>query len=475
MKKILVVGDVMLDTYFKGDISRISPEAPVPVFLKKREYSVLGGAANVACNIKTANQEVSILGLVGKDNAGDRLVNIMLEHGIDTSLIIKNEGTTIEKTRFVSAENQQVLRSDVEKVVNITDEEADNITALLEKRIDEFSIVIISDYSKGLLTKYFTQKVISLANDRKIPVLVDVKDVRFEKYSGAYLLKPNKKELHALTEMPVNNKDEIVAAASMLLKKASCNYVLATLGADGMVLVGDGNPYWISATDKEVFDVTGAGDTAIAYLACSLMDGKDIREAVEIANIASGIQVSKLGTSPVYTWEVKEDIKQAERGVLKKFLRKSEIERFREEHKKSKIVFTNGCFDILHCGHLRYLQEAKKLGDILIVGLNSDSSVKELKGENRPINSEMERAEMLCSLEFVDYVVLFSENNPYNLIKVVQPDILVKGADYNVENVIGKDLVEERGGRVELITFVEGKSTTNIISKIADQVKGVNE
>lgn len=465
-KHILVIGDVMLDTYFTGDVKRISPEAPVPVFRKKKERSVLGGAANVAANLISAGQRVSVMAVVGKDKTADRLKQRFLDQGIDISLLFTLDRSTTEKTRFLAANNQQVLRLDVEDTTPLSEEDCDKMLQALDRQIDQFDLILLSDYLKGLLTHDFTQGVLQRAKAKEIPAIIDVKDPKVEKYKDAFLIKPNLKELQDLTGETAENDHDIISLSNKLRQICNVNYVLTTCGARGMVLVGEDSPYFIESVGKEVFDVTGAGDTAIAYLAACMVNGFDMREAVDIANHAAGIQVSKVGTSSVCWNEIREHLTSSENAIAHKILTGRAIEHFRKDHSAEKIVFTNGCFDILHIGHLRYMQEAAKLGDLLVVGLNSDASVRRLKGPDRPINGQADRAEMLSALEFVDYVVVFDEDTPYELIKQIQPDVLVKGGDYRPDNVVGKDIVEARGGELVLLQFVEGKSTTNIINKI---------
>lgn len=465
-KNILVIGDVMLDTYYSGDVKRISPEAPVPVFRKKRERSVLGGAANVAANLMAADQNVSVMAMIGDDGNGERLKEIFKKQGINTDLILSLHRHTTEKIRFLASNHQQVLRLDVEDTDLLSDDDCQKMLYKLNDVVEKFDLILISDYLKGLLTLDFTQGIIKLAGDKGIPVIADVKDTMADKYRGAYLLKPNQKELHDLTGMPTGSDKEIVFASNYLREKCQCKYILTTCGARGMILAGDGEPYFINAVEQEVYDVSGAGDTTIAYLAACMVNGFGIREAVDIANIAAGIQVGKVGTSSVYWREIRTELADQEKGNLHKIISGKAVERFRKEHIGQKIVFTNGCFDIMHVGHVRYLQEAAKLGDILVVGLNNDISVKRLKGAERPINNENDRTEMLSALGFIDYVVLFEEDTPLELIKKIQPDILVKGGDYSDEYVVGTNEVEERGGKLVLIPFIEGKSTTNIINKI---------
>lgn len=465
-RHILVVGDVMLDNYYKGDVRRISPEAPVPVFRKRSERSVLGGAANVAANLVAANQQTSMMSIIGRDANGQTMMQLFENLGINAGLVSNLQRSTTIKTRFLADNNQQLLRLDVEDTDPITKVESNRILKKLQKVIDDFDLILMSDYLKGLLTQEFTQGVIKLARRHDIPVVIDVKDPKYGKYYGATLLKPNLNELRSLTGKNVQTDEEIVEAAEELRKRSNCQYVLVTLGAKGMVLIGDGEPYFVKSLAREVYDVSGAGDTTIAYLAACLANGFSIRNSVDIANYAAGIQVGKVGTSSVYWQEVRDLISNEDHGIVHKILSAEELNNFRKDNAQKKIVFTNGCFDILHVGHKRYLQQAATLGDILVVGVNSDASVRRLKGPTRPVNSEQDRAEMLSALGFIDYVVIFDEDTPYELIKKIQPDVLVKGGDYKPEEVVGRDIVKARGGRLELISFVEGKSTTNIIKKI---------
>ena len=456
----------MLDKYFIGTVKRISPEAPVPVFKKEKERSVLGGAANVAMNLVAANQQVAVMTIIGDDENGHKLMAQFKERGIDAELVMKLQRSTTVKTRFLADNNQQVMRLDVEDTNPITKQESTFILKKLERQISQFDLVLISDYLKGILIHDFCQGVIRMAKENNIPVVIDVKDPKYGKYYGATLLKPNLNELRTLTGRNVQTDEEIIEAAEDLRSRSNCKYVLATLGAKGMILIGDGKPYFVKSLAREVYDVSGAGDTTIAYLATCIANGMPMRDAVDIANYAAGIQVGKVGTSSVYWQEVRDLISNEDHGISHKILSMEDIAHFRKDNAQKKIVFTNGCFDILHVGHKRYLQQAATLGDILVVGVNSDTSVKRLKGPSRPVNNEQDRAEMLSALGFIDYVVIFDEDTPYELIKKIQPDVLVKGGDYKPEDVIGRDIVEARGGRLELISFVEGKSTTNIINKI---------
>lgn len=467
-KSILVIGDIMIDYYYSGDISRISPEAPVPIFRKKGERCVLGGAANVAANLIAANQQVSIMSIIGHDSEGELLHSLLADMGINTDLLIKLNRRTTIKTRFLAGNNQQVLRMDVEDTTPISSSESNLLLQKLKRYIQSFDLILISDYMKGLLSHEFTQGVISCAQEQNIPVIIDVKDPQKEKYKNATLLKPNLKELHDLTGIAASTDEEIISASQQLRKICQCKYVLTTCGPRGMVLVGENTPYFINSVVKEVFDVSGAGDTTIAYLATCMANGIEMKYSVDIANLAASIQVGKIGTSCVYLQEVAEQCKK-DCSRNDKIINLSFATQMRSLFKDKKIVFTNGCFDILHIGHIRYLQEAAKLGDILVVGVNSDSSVKRLKGLQRPINTEKDRADMLCAMDFIDYVIIFNDDTPLSLIETIQPNILVKGGDYAPKDVIGREFVESHGGSLKLIPFVEGHSTTSIISKISQE------
>jgi D-beta-D-heptose 7-phosphate kinase/D-beta-D-heptose 1-phosphate adenosyltransferase len=465
-KNILVIGDIMLDTYYTGDVERISPESPVPVFRKSGEHSVLGGAANVAANLIAAGQNVSVMSIIGNDEVAKKLRILLDFQGINSELLFELNRKTTEKTRFLASNNQQVLRLDVEDTVSLDKDICRSMIIRLEKKIMTFDLILLSDYLKGLLTFELVQSIICMAATHGIPVIIDVKGSYSEKYCGATLLKPNLKELRELSGFKADTYEDIIAASEYLKVKSNVKYVLTTCGEHGMILIGDGEPYCIKANGQKVFDVTGAGDTAIAYIGTCMVNKFSMKEAIEIANLAAGIQVSKIGTNPVYWFEIREKFNKEKNGSIYKIIRGKNIENFRKEHSNHRIVFTNGCFDILHVGHIRYLQKAATMGDIMVIGLNSDASVNRLKGSGRPINTVEDRAEMLSALNFVDYIIIFEEDSPLELIKKIKPDILVKGGDYTLDNVIGKKEVEEGGGKFVLIAFVEGRSTTRIIEKI---------
>lgn len=472
--KIMLAGDIMLDIYSFGKASRISPEAPVPVLLKKNEamkYS-LGGAANVAVNLIAVGVDVDILAVIGCDAAGGILLKELDNAGIHTEYISEDSNrVTTTKLRYIAQNNQQLLRVDTEDVLDIQWETVDEKMRVLEERICQYDLFILSDYQKGFLTPEIAQHLIAIANAHHIPVLVDVKDRQYEKYRGAFLLKPNRSELAILTGMPVENLENVVEASCYLCRMTESRYVLTTLSKDGMILVnGQGEVLHVQSMAKEVFDVTGAGDTFIAYLGARIAGGDDILNAVKIANYAAGIQVSKIGTSIVYPDEVLMAMGNLVRQHQDKLIdinSQDALMGIKEvQGKGRKVVFTNGCFDILHVGHVTYLEKAAGLGDILIVGVNSDDSVKRLKGENRPINKLEDRLRILASLEYVDFVIPFEEDTPIELIKKVRPDVLVKGGDYQIDNIVGADFVKACGGTVTIIPFIEGKSTTDVINRM---------
>ncbi len=469
-KNILVIGDIMLDKYYFGDSKRLSPEAPVPVLKKKSEKIVLGGAANVATNLIKAGQNVSIMSVIGKDKDGEALEKKLKSNNINTDLLMIDESRrTTVKTRMIGQNNAQMLRVDIEDSEDISIELSDKMLEKFKENVRNYDIIIISDYKKGLLNVRNTAKIIEIANLNRKRTLVDTKEPSYNKYKDAYVIKPNLEELHQLTNMSVNSDEEIVKAATELKNQTGAKYVLATRGKDGMTLVSDNEFKHVKSASKEVYDVSGAGDTVISYLAVCLVNDLNIEDAVKISNMAAGVEVSKMGTYAVSIEEIKKyineenDVKFEEKMPNLENLLKILKEK---KNQGKKIVFTNGCFDIFHVGHSRYLRKASTYGDILIVGINSDDSVRRIKGQERPIVSENERMELIASLECVSYVVKFNEDTPYELIKMIMPDIITKGGDYKEDDVVGGDIVKENGGEVIICPFIEGKSTTNIIKKI---------
>ncbi|EGK8084871.1 D-glycero-beta-D-manno-heptose-7-phosphate kinase [Campylobacter lari] len=445
--KILVVGDFMVDHYIWCDCTRISPEAPVMVMKSQKEDKRLGGAGNVYANLKSLGAEVFALGLVGDDESGR-----FLKENLNAKLLVEKDRKTPLKSRVLS-HSQQVLRLDNENDFDTKLE--DEIIKEYKKIAKDYDAIILSDYAKGALTSKVTKVLIEHANTLNLPILIDPKGSDFSKYQNATLLTPNKKE--AIQALGVEKIDNLEKALKKLKDDLNLTYSIITLSEEGIALF-DEKLHIIPAKALEVYDVTGAGDSVIAMLAYALALKVDIIKACELANDAAAVVVAKVGSVSVSLEEIK-NLKKA--SFEDKIKSKEELVKLLQDQK---VVFTNGCFDIMHYGHIKYLEKAKKLGDILVVGLNSDESVKRLKGNSRPINLEFQRACMLASMYFVDYVVIFDEDTPYELIEFLKPDVLVKGADYKDKEVVGSNLVK----KVELIDFEDGFSTTNIINRIAN-------
>lgn len=464
-KRVLVIGDVMLDTYHIGDVKRISPEAPVPIVRIKNTYSVLGGAANVARNLLGLGCSPYVIGLLGNDNNGKTMQEMFADLAIRNEMFV-TEHPTITKTRVIG-NSQQVVRLDFETENECLSEETEQkLLNAVQRALPEVDIVVISDYGKGVCNDVICQHVIAASKQQGKKVIIDPKGTNWEKYRSATIITPNLKELSAVSGTEVKNEDEAIHhAADNILKEYSLASLLVTRSEKGMSYIAPEGFQDIPTEAREVYDVSGAGDTVVATLAAALAAGMPTIDAIYLANKAAGIVVGKMGTSPILFKEL-----QAELQIGKpdnKLIPISEladtIKQLRaQEHR---IVFTNGCFDILHKGHVFYLQKAKRMGDVLIVGVNSDSSVKRLKGESRPINDESARSAVLAALEAVDYVVIFTEDTPLNIIKIVAPDVLVKGGDYAIENIVGREYAKE----TVTIPFVDGYSTTNTIHAISKE------
>ncbi|MFW3406945.1 D-glycero-beta-D-manno-heptose-7-phosphate kinase [Aliarcobacter butzleri] len=466
---ILVIGDLMIDHYLWGSCDRISPEAPVQVVNVKKESSVLGGAGNVINNLFTLGATVDVISVIGDDNVANELKSLLEKIKISTSnLIVENNRKTSKKSRLIASQ-QQVLRYDMESIDDINEESHKKIISNLEKNIKKYSSIILSDYGKGVLTTKLTQDIINIANKNGVKVLVDPKGKDYSKYKGSYTLTPNKKEAQEATNIDIKDESSLINALKDLKEKCDLEVSLITLSEQGIAIF-DENLTIKPTVAREVYDVTGAGDTVIASIAFALGNDLNINEAVSFANLAAGVVVGKLGSATTTLDEIYEY-----ESSLHKSNSNSHIKTFEEIEKLAsklhslgkKIVFTNGCFDILHVGHVKYLEEARSYGDILILGLNADSSVKKLKGESRPINNQDDRAYILASLESVDYVVIFEEETPYELIKLIKPHVLVKGGDYEGKDVVGQDIADE----LKLVKFVDGKSTTNTIKRIQENEK----
>lgn len=458
--RVLVVGDIMLDRYWYGDAKRISPEAPVPVMRVGSVEERPGGAGNVALNLAALGAEVTLIGLTGQDSEADILENFLKEKNISCRLTRVSDRPTITKLRVIS-QHQQLIRLDFEEAFQ--DGHVEPILSETEKALQNVDAVILSDYGKGTLKN--TQAFIKLAKKAHVPVFIDPKNMDFSVYNGATILTPNFKEFVAVVG-PCADENEITTKALHLIKEFSLGSLLVTRGENGMSLFEKGKePLHFPTDAQEVFDVTGAGDTVIATLAASLSAGCDLSCAVKLANIAAGISVSKLGAATVTVPELRRKTNGYHQGGI---LTEDSLAIAISDAKAhgEKVVMTNGCFDILHAGHVHYLEQAKTLGDRLIVAINDDASVKRLKGAERPINPLAHRMEVIAGLASVDWVVSFSEDTPERLVCRLLPDSLVKGGDWKPEQIAGSKCVLENGGEVHSLDFVEGHSTTSMIDSI---------
>jgi D-beta-D-heptose 7-phosphate kinase/D-beta-D-heptose 1-phosphate adenosyltransferase len=466
--RALVVGDVMLDRFVYARVSRISPEAPVPVLLIGREATSLGGAGNVARNIASLGGRVTLIGGRGEDAAGDHIAELLArEAAIEDALVVLEDARTTEKIRYI-AEQQQVMRADREEPWP----DPVNAMALAAAReaIPHHDVLVISDYAKGFLPPALTRDLIALAKAHGKPVIVDPKGADFAPYDGATIITPNRSETGLATGMDAGSDAAAAAAAKALLARLpELGAVLVTRGADGLSLAARGaDIVHIPSRAREVFDVSGAGDTVVAALALSLAAGSDLQNAARLANVAAGIAVTMVGTAAVTAGEIAAELQTRQmESVEQKIVSVGQaLERlalWRAEGRK--IGFTNGCFDLVHPGHISLLAQARAACDRLVVGLNADVSVRRLKGDGRPVQDEMARAIVLASLAAVDLVVMFAEDTPDNLIRQIRPDILVKGADYTRENIVGADFVASYGGEVLLADLVPDRSTSDLIGR----------
>jgi len=465
---VLVIGDVMLDRYLIGEVNRISPEAPVPVVLLKSQQDRAGGASNVAANLALLGVKTHMTGMIGHDGEAAILLDLMNEAGIDTSGMVRTaHRPTVAKTRILSG-HQQMVRLDQESSASLNqDEHAQLLQAIQFQLAQKPGLVILSDYAKGVLSKDICVFVITQCKALRIPVLVDPKGHDYSKYAGATALTPNKKETAEACLTTVRDP-ELIDKASTLKQTLGLEFLVVTRGEEGISLI-DNQAHLLPATAKQVFDVSGAGDTVIATLAAGLINGLPPLEALQLANIAAGVVVAKVGTVPIHRDELIAAISAEQTSEqAHKVCDLTQLQQKVNIWKKAgqKIVFTNGCFDLLHAGHVTYLEAAKKRGDKLILGLNTDRSVSALKGPTRPVVNEHDRARVLAALESVDAVILFDEDTPLNLINTLKPDVIAKGSDYTEAQVVGAEEVKSWGGEVALIDLVAGRSTSNIIKKL---------
>ncbi len=457
--RVLVVGDVMLDRYWHGATARISPEAPVPVVRVQQQENRAGGAANVALNINALGVQTILIGTVGNDEPAQTLKDLLSEQNIAFDFIALKEIPTITKLRVLSR-HQQLIRLDFEESYNYPID----LLEIFEKHLPNIDAVVLSDYGKGTLHQ--TPQLIELANKYHKPILIDPKGHDFKKYRSATIITPNLSEFEAVAG-DWKTEEELLSKAEKLREELALNALLITRSEQGMTLIcPPEQPFHLPTQAREVFDVTGAGDTVIGVLAAMLAAKQPWKEAVTVANLAAGITVSKLGAASVSIGELEFALHSShqDQGILEENLL---VQAVRTAQQNGEIiVMTNGCFDILHAGHLQYLQQAKQLGDRLIVAVNTDESIKVLKGNTRPINKLKERMEMLSALKCVDWVIPFSEETPERLICKILPDILVKGGDYEVSQIAGHQCVLKNGGQVKVLDFLAGFSTTQLIERM---------
>ena len=464
--RVLVVGDVMLDRYWHGGTSRISPEAPVAVVKVQNTKDSPGGAGNVALNLASLGSAASLVGIVGDDAVGRELETSLNAAGVLCDFHRANGKPTITKLRVISR-HQQLIRLDFEEA--FAAEDAGQLNSRVAALLATVDVVVLSDYNKGALLQ--VQELIRLARQASVPVMIDPKGEDFSIYRGATLLKPNLHEFEMIVGC-CTSEQELVAKGQQMLRDLELDSLLITRGEHGMTLIRhDGAEQHFPARARDVFDVTGAGDTVIAVVAASVASGMPLSESVALANIAAGLVVAKLGTAAISGPELRREVQRdggSDRGVMTRQQLMLAVADAREHGER--IVFTNGCFDIIHAGHVGYLKEAKKQGDRLVVAINDDKSVTRLKGKGRPINSIDRRMAVVSGLESVDWVVSFPEDTPEKLLQEIKPDLLIKGGDYSISQVVGSDFVESYGGAVKVLAFLDDCSTSAIVSKIQDDL-----
>ena len=473
--RIIVVGDLILDRYVWGDVERISPEAPIPVLFAKRQEARLGGAGSVIGNLKALGAEALTFGILGSDDAGAQFLSMMKQLRLVTRGIVKEPSRpTTVKTRFI-ARIQHILRVDEEVVSSLSEKVETKILTRLKKELPGSSAVLLSDYNKGLLAPGFCKKIIARAKKENLPVLVDPARIRdYSKYKGAHLITPNREEaalasgLELADEAGKSNLTNLEKAAAKFIDELKLTAAAISLHDEGIFLKQKGKKGQVFPTrPRAAYDVTGAGDMVLAVLGAVIAAGFSLEDAVSLANIAGGLEVERIGVVPLTCEEILAELAGASPYETRKVKSRAELTRVLSEHRRrgERIVFTNGCFDVLHAGHIKFLHFARSQGDVLVVGLNSDASVRKIKGARRPIYSQNERAQMLSALADVDYVVIFGEVTPEKLIRAVKPDVLVKGEDWKEKGVVGREFVEAQGGKVILSPLVQGLSTSDIIKR----------
>jgi len=470
--RVLVIGDVMLDRYIWGDVARISPEAPVPIVRAIHHSERPGGAANVAMNIKALGGKATLFGFFGEDSDGTTLERHLRESGVESKMTLVRGHPTTSKLRVLCGK-QQMLRLDMEETEGYPADVHNFLIEEIESAMSSADAVVLSDYAKGVLTEDVSQHAIRGARRANIPVLVDPKHRNFTRYRGATTICPNLAELSVTTGIGVKDLDALLTAGQKLTKELGLDCLTATLGEKGIAVVTENTKFVAPAVARQVFDVSGAGDTVIATLALAIASGLGMETAIQIANVAAGIAISKVGTVPVNKDELLMNLMpdialDAQEKVLPPEQLRVRTSAWRSAGQS--IVFTNGCFDLLHIGHIALLEDARREGDRLIVAINSDASVRRLKGASRPIVGERERARILAALTAVDAVVVFEDSTPLSLIEELRPDVIVKGGDYSEETVVGAREVRSWGGRVKIVPTIEGFSTTELIARVITPV-----
>ncbi|MBN1841690.1 MAG: D-glycero-beta-D-manno-heptose-7-phosphate kinase [Deltaproteobacteria bacterium] len=467
---ILVIGDLMIDEYVWGEVDRISPEAPVQVVSVLRDSVTLGGAGNVVNNLVALGAQVTVAGVLGAGANADLLMKMFRELGVDTAGVTQDPTRpTTKKTRIIGG-HQHVLRIDRETRQEISEEQVNTLVCFAKDRIDTFDLILVSDYGKGLVSETLLRQIIDVANQNKKRIIVDPKGLNFRKYAGATAITPNKKEASLAAGIEIVDDASLEAAGEKLLRGIPVQMVLMTCGKEDMVLFEQGKePYRIIIGEaRQVFDVSGAGDTVVSVLGLGLASGCSFRQAAAIANVAAGIVVEKVGTATVSRKELQSALEPSIEALATKQKTLSDliliIDRLRAGSKT--IVMTNGCFDLLHVGHIKLLSASKKMGDVLIVAIDDDESVRALKGKDRPIIAAQERIRIISALDCVDYVTLFSTRELGDLIEALRPDVLTKGSNYTNETVLGREIVEKFGGRIALIPMTEAVSSTGVIKQI---------
>ena len=468
--RAMVIGDLILDEYVWGGVDRVSPEAPVQIVTVNDKELRLGGAGNVVNNLLALNCQVDVASVVGNDDDGRVLLSLLKERGLSAKGVFSESGRVTSRKTRILASNQQIVRIDQETTTSISAESETFIISHLQDNIDALDVIYVSDYQKGVLTGRLLESIIESGRRAGVPVLVDPKGHDFSKYRGATLLTPNRKEAQDATGIEIADEDSLVLAGRKLLRDVELDAVVLTRSEEGMTIFTAEDEVNLPTVAREVFDVSGAGDTVLALFGLGMALDLPLQDAAGLANLGAGVVVGKVGTSTVTARELLEACGMQQPDSISKLVNASILKSLLagERQRGRKIVFTNGCFDLLHVGHVKYLQSARQLGDLLVLGLNSDNSIRRLKGESRPLINQDERAHILAALDCIDYVVIFDEDTPELLIEELKPDILVKGGDYTPDGVVGRDIVESYGGRVEIIQFVDGKSTTNIINKILE-------